>query len=867
MNFENNIERIVKKMSSTVIDVKLISLLECDQYSAAEVGLKAWRLMEVAKQGITVPPALVIPSAQVEKFLSEDDVDIPTVVSKFIWETCRQTFGASKLIVRSSGFEDGERFSFAGQFESVPEVTDSNSLQSALVKCISSSRSKEVKRYQEVTDDRPAGTGNFAVIIMPQRDCLISGIMFSSVNIDNGSANCTVLQIAQGTNFALTAGSSTGDIVYLDHNSGKLVYSIKDRSTAINYSPEHLSALHKLANQLEKLAGYAADIEWGILPDGTLETYQLRPITGQAEGSNMDLRLRVILQTVAMAQKSRQDLQGRGVSLSGNNVWSDQNIAELLTEQPSQFAFGLFTYVFAHGDGAIRRGRNEMGYAIGDELTDGFFELIGGRPRCSIVHDALTYRIAGIPLSDYVTGFVDRYLVKIAENQQMANYPEVVLYEQNPPIEQLIHLFGDKCGREYAKYYERFFTGIRILEQEMRKHFVDYETSFMTYIDQRRSELVDLSDFDIHRLVLEAQSLIDHLRTVSCVMFVKVARLGFFAYARLRNKLQKLFDGNEGRFKLDQVTAGLEGDASMLFNIRLAEVRDGKSDLAAVLKEFGHLGPNELEIANLRYHDQPELVLTMARNISGAPLADLRKRALEADAVMQNILERCDADQRDDLKSDIRAARRYLAMREMAKYYYLMEYDLLRRCLVQVASVLQIDPKLIFELDPRELPLIVDNPQQVTSLVTERCRRRQALAHLPIPQVISHNRVNQIGQDLYDPDSPVMYGIGITSMLISGTAVVVLDPNDQEALQRLQPGNVLVTKTTDPTWAPIIAAVGKGALVTEIGGPLAHGAIVARDLGIACVQNVPGVTKRIKTGDIIQVDGKNGTVTLIEESE
>jgi len=111
-------------------------------------------------------------------------------------------------------------------------------------------------------------------------------------------------------------------------------------------------------------------------------------------------------------------------------------------------------------------------------------------------------------------------------------------------------------------------------------------------------------------------------------------------------------------------------------------------------------------------------------------------------------------------------------------------------------------------------------------------------------------------------------GIGVTPFITKGGVVVVLDPHNTQAIANLKPGSVLITKTTDPTWAPIITAVGgKGALVTEIGGPLAHGAIVARDLGIACVQNVPGVTKRFKTGDLIEVDGKNGAVTLIKEAE
>lgn len=859
----------MKRMSNTAMDVKLISLLECDKYSAAEIGLKAWRLMEIAKQGITVPPALIIPATQVKKFWSGDDVNVSTTVSKFIWETCCQTFDTNKLIVRSSGLEDGERFSFAGQFESVPGVTDSNSLQIALVKCISSSRSEEVKRYQKVTDDRSVGADNFAVFIMPQSDCIISGIMFSSVNIDNGSANCTVLQITQGNNFALTAGSSTGDIVYLNHNSGKLIYLIKDKSTAIDYSPEHLLALHKLATQLEKLAGYTADIEWGILPDGRLETYQLRPITGQVKGSTADLRLRVILQTVAMAQKSRQNLRERGVNLSSNNVWSNQNIAELLPGQPSRAAFGLFTYIFADGHGAISQGRNAMGYEVGEELKDGFFQLIGGRPRCSITHDALTYRIKGIPIDDYVEGFVNQYLRMIADNTQLANYPEVVLYEQNPTLDHLIELFGPEKGAQYYECYMKFFSGIRKFEEEIMVEFKEqFEPAFQSYIDSSRKKLTRLGDLTMIELVKESQLFMDHLRDVSCVMFVKIARLGFFAYARLRRQLEEMYDEVEGRHKLDQIIAGLEGDASLMLNIRLAALCKGEIQLDDLIAKFGHLGPNELEIANPRYRNKPKILLELAKNMVGNPTEELKKRSAEADRITKQVLTRCQASDRESLEIDLKMSRRYLAIREKAKYYFLMEYDLFRQCLVQMAKLLEVQEEFIFELDPRELSILVEDSQAAIELMTDRNLERQALGQIYIPQVIIEHDMQQIDHEEYDPEAKVMMGIGITPIIMTGPVVIVNDPHDAEAMDKLTPGCVLISKTTDPTWAPIIAAVGNnGALVTEIGGPLAHGAIVARDIGIACVQNVPGVTKRFITGDIVQVDGKNGTVMLIEESK
>jgi len=81
----------------------------------------------------------------------------------------------------------------------------------------------------------------------------------------------------------------------------------------------------------------------------------------------------------------------------------------------------------------------------------------------------------------------------------------------------------------------------------------------------------------------------------------------------------------------------------------------------------------------------------------------------------------------------------------------------------------------------------------------------------------------------------------------------------------LEPGEVLVAPATSPGWAPLLLAAG--ALVTEIGGTLSHGAIIAREYGLPAVLNVAQATRRIRTGQLIRVDGSRGTVQLLENVE
>ncbi|RPI24764.1 MAG: pyruvate, water dikinase, partial [Actinobacteria bacterium] len=93
---------------------------------------------------------------------------------------------------------------------------------------------------------------------------------------------------------------------------------------------------------------------------------------------------------------------------------------------------------------------------------------------------------------------------------------------------------------------------------------------------------------------------------------------------------------------------------------------------------------------------------------------------------------------------------------------------------------------------------------------------------------------------------------------VSGTARVIAG---LAAAGALRPGDVLVAQATDPSWTPVLARAG--ALVLETGGPLSHGAIVARELGIPAVLCVPGATRSIADGEMVEVDGYSGVVNRV----
>ncbi len=578
------------------------------------------------------------------------------------------------------------------------------------------------------------------------------------------------------------------------------------------------------------------------------------------------IRRYVIGKTQSIVRESFAHLKTLGLRPT-LDVYSDQNIAELLTQHPSRMAFGIFTYIFADSQGAIRRGRNEMGYAIDEELAQGFFELVGGQPRCSIIHDAFTYRIKGIPLGDYFEGFVELYLSRIREDLSLANYPEIVLYEQNPSLKFLVELFGSEKGSDYYRCYEEFFQGIRLFEKSVIAEFrKKLEPEFLLYINKERQQTQRLEELDLAGAIAAIQRHLEHLRTVSCVTFVKVARLGFFAYARLKRELEQKFGAEEGRQLLDKVTSGLEDAPSLRFNMALAKLRDGVIQTTDVLNEFGHLGPNELEIATPRYHETPDLMKQYADRIVGRHEEEFSESRTESRRTQGHILACFSPHERRDLLKDIETARLYLAMREKQKYYFLMEYDLIRQLLLRTERLLKLEESDIFLLDPRELKGFLENTKRTLETIGERKDMETSLRQLEVPPVFFTDQLDRIKGLAIRKGTQELQGIGVTSEIATGKAVIVLDPSDKETIQKICQGSILVAPTTDPTWAPLMASIGKnGGLVTEVGGPLAHGAIVARELGIAAVLNVANATKIIKEGDLITVDGKGGKVYILEE--
>lgn len=300
----------------------------------------------------------------------------------------------------------------------------------------------------------------------------------------------------------------------------------------------------------------------------------------------------------------------------------------------------------------------------------------------------------------------------------------------------------------------------------------------------------------------------------------------------------------------------------------------GLGTVAEVVADHGFHGPLEGELRSRVWREDDRPVRRMVEQYSRlgddeAP-AERESRARRARARAEaDLIAAAPWWWRPAVRALLRVSRRRLPLRGVAKRAMVQGFDAVRASARHLGLVLAEQGRIgvaddVFYLTVDELsgPL----PSGVRDLVE---RRRALLSEYegyglpgvwegePHPVPLAHDagvRPNEGGPGRR-PTS--VTGVGVSSGIVEGVARVVTDPGFAD----VEPGEVLVAPTTDPSWASIMFI--SAALVVDIGGALSHAAVVARELGLPCVVNTGDGTATIRTGDRVRVDGQAGTVEIL----
>lgn len=321
------------------------------------------------------------------------------------------------------------------------------------------------------------------------------------------------------------------------------------------------------------------------------------------------------------------------------------------------------------------------------------------------------------------------------------------------------------------------------------------------------------------------------------------------------------------RSGLGEVTSFMSGYGahaeSAIVTDMWAASRD-RMTIEQVVRRHGYHGPNEGEISGRVWREDDTGLRKILEGYKGKgddadpALGEARKRA-ERDELEKRLLAELPMRKRPAARLVMRLAAAIIPMRGVGKAAFLQSLDMARAAARRVGECLVVEGVLddaddVFYLTVDE---VAAPPAGARDLVARRRERRAYYETLQIPaawlgdpepiaRVISHER----------SDIDVIEGVGVSPGFVEGAVRVVTDPDDD-----VEPGEILVAKTTDPSWASIMFI--SGALVVDIGGALSHAAIVARELGIPCVVNTKVGSQQLRTGDMVRVDGSSGRVAIV----
>ena len=326
----------------------------------------------------------------------------------------------------------------------------------------------------------------------------------------------------------------------------------------------------------------------------------------------------------------------------------------------------------------------------------------------------------------------------------------------------------------------------------------------------------------------------------------------------------------------DEFNAGVPG---IVGRLRERGETSFLQELDRFLADFGHRGPNEVELASETWGSSPETALAAVERLrlgadSSGPSAVHDELVSVRAAATERILDAAPAPLRPVVRRLLVAAARGAARREQAKGTLVLALSGLRRAVFDVADRLVAeghlpDRRLFFMVTTEELPAFLADPRSFETRLLARLARYDELnarvppyffdGDVPDPATWPLRSAAGSGESVVGDR---LEGIGVSSGLVRGRARLVHHPGDPRGLE---PGEILVAPITDPAWTPLfLAAAG---VVVDVGALQSHAAIVARELGIPAVVSVDGATGRIRDGDELEVDGSLGTVRIVGRAE
>ncbi|USK67327.1 phosphoenolpyruvate synthase [Peribacillus frigoritolerans] len=771
-------------------------------------------------------------------------------------DRCLLTFGFEHAYaVRSSATAEDLPFaSFAGQQDTYLNIKGKDAILQHISKCWASLFTDRavVYRMQNGFDHREV---YLSVVIQRMIFPQASGILFTA---DPVSSNRKVLSIdaSFGLGEALVSGLVSADnykvqegrIVEKKISTKKLaIYARKEGGTVekeiepgqqvlSTLSDEQVLELERVGRKLEAHFGCPQDIEW-CLVDDTFYIVQSRPITTLYPIPEANDQENHVYVSVGHQQMMTDAMKPLGLSF-----WL------LTTPAPMRKAGGrLFvdvTHMVASSDS-----RNMLVEAMGQHdplMKDALINIIErGDFIKSLPNDK----------QEQSSGKSNKSVSSADSRAQIENDPKIVsdlIKRSQTSIEELKQNIQTKSGSDL---FEFILEDIQIL----KKILFDPQSSavFMAAIDASSwiNEKMNKWLGEKNAADTLSQSVPNNITSEMGLALLDVADV-IRPYPGVIDYLQQVKDDN--------------------FMDELVKFDGGQETQDAIYDYLGKYGmrcTGEIDITKTRWSEKPTTLVPVILsniknfepNVSNRKFEQGRQEALKKE---QEILDRLkqlpDGEQKaEETKRMISLIRNFIGYREYPKYGMVNRYFVYKQALLKEAEQL-VQTNVIHEKEDmyyltfEELQEVVRTNKLDYQIISKRKDEYKLYEKLTPPRVITSDGEIIVGEyKRGNLMAEAIVGLPVSSGVIEGRARVILNMEDAN----LEDGDILVTTFTDPSWTPLFVSI-KG-LVTEVGGLMTHGAVIAREYGLPAVVGVVNATKLIKDGQRIRVNGTEGYIEIL----
>jgi len=783
------------------------------------------------------------------------ETEIPSVVVKAVEDYLSKFGREHAYAVRSSATaEDLPHASFAGQQDTYLNIRGKDAILQHISKCWASLYTERAVMYrmQNGFDNRQV---YLSVIIQKMVFPQASGVLFTA---DPITSNRKVLSIdtSFGLGEALVSGLVTPDCykVKEDKIVEKMIASKKvaiygrkeggtetkqvdpDLQRTQTLTEQQIFQLAHIGRQIEAYFGQPQDIEW-CLVDDTFYIVQSRPITTLFPIPDTNDQENHVYISVGHQQMMTDPMKPLGLSFY-----------LLTTPAPMRVAGGrLF----------VDATRN----LTSSSTRKNFLQLLEQHE--PLTHDAL---MTIVERENFIKLVPDDEEKAQSSSSILNNKKEDILKETtNDPSIVLELMKSNQASIQELKRNIQAKSGVELFD------FI------LEDIKQLKYHLFNPKSSALIRIVMNASSWINENMNKWLGEKNAADILSQFVPNNITSEMGlELMDVADVIRPYTEIIEYLQDVKDESFLEELVKFDGGlevQNAIKAYLEKYGMRCVGEIDITRTRWSEKPAsiipMILSNIRNFE--PKASQRKweqGRLEALKKEQEILERLkqlpDGEQKAaETKRIINLLRNFSGYREYPKYGMIYRYFVYKQALLKEAEQLMQaniiqEKEDIYYLTFEELHEVVRSNKLDYQMISKRKHEYTLYEKLTPPRVITSDGEIIVGKYKREnlPANSIV-GLPVSNGVIEGRARVIFNVEDAE----LEDGDILVTTFTDPSWTPLFVSI-KG-LITEVGGLMTHGAVIAREYGLPAIVGVENATKLIKDGQRIRVNGTDGYIEVL----